>query len=239
LALIDAYNTSGGGTGYRLNDAGDLGNEVTGDVLREQYTTASTNDYDIGWTAASQWANYTRTYPTGVFNVIMRGSSPSGQEDAARLMLVTSGEGTSNQTTTVLGQFNVPQTGGWQVYTMVPMVDTNGNPAAITNSGKVQTFKLYEDNGGWNANFLMLVPVSPVSPLSKGPQLSVAIKAGQVIISFSTTTGASYQIQYKNNLTDSSWTALGNPISGTGGVASVQDAVVAGSYRFYRAVVTQ
>ena len=162
---IDAHNASGGGTAYRSNDAGDLGNEVTGDTRRTQYlANGGTNDYDIGWTGAGNWANYTRTYPTGVFNVMLRGSSPSGQADAASLLRVTSGLGTTNQTTKLLGQFNVPSTGGYQTYTYVPLVDTNGNWVTITNSGAVSTLRLSEDNGGWNANFFMLVPAQAAAP---------------------------------------------------------------------------
>ena len=228
IAGVDATNYSGGATAYRTNDFGNLGNEVNGDLARAQYTSAGTNDYDIGWTAAGQWANYTRTYPKGAFNVYLRASSPSGQADGASLLQVTSGLGTPNQTTNPLGIFNFPVTGGWQTYRWVPLVNSSGNPVIVTNSGSVSTFRLNQDNGGWNANFLLLVPVG-----AHGPKLSIALSGSNVTISFPTQTGATYQVQYKNNLTDPSWTPLGSPIAGTGAVASVQDSV-AGSARYYR-----
>jgi hypothetical protein len=228
---VDAYNVSQGGTAYRGNDEGDLGNEVTGDALRPQYIAANTNDYDVGWTAAGQWANYTRTYPKGTYNVYLRGASPNGQTDAASFSQVTSGLGTTTQTTNFLGKFNVPLTGGYQSWMFTPLVDSKSNLVVVTTTGKVMTFQMFEDNGGFNANFFMLVPVTV------SPTISAALSGGIVNISFPTQIGATYQIQYKNHLTDSSWTALGSPVSGTGASASVQDPLGTGT-RFYRAMIT-
>jgi hypothetical protein len=226
---VDATNYSGGGTAYRANDAGDLGNEINGDVRRAQYVTANAGDYDLGWTAGGQWANYTRTYPKGIFNVYMRGSSPGGAIDGASLWRVTGGLGTTNQTIVLLGTFNVPATGGWQSYAWLPMLNFGSSlMITITNSGTVSTFRMHEDNGGWNANFFMLVPL----PFN----LNVALSGGTVTISFPTQTGGTYQIQYKNHLADPSWTPLGQ-VTGTGGFMSVQDSVSGGT-RFYRGVVT-
>ncbi len=164
IAGVDANNSQGGGTTYRSNDTGDLGNEANGDATRVQYTSAGLSDYDIGWTASGNWANYTRTYPKGVFGVMFRAAGNSGGTDMARLLEVTSGVGTSSQTTTSLGQFNVPNTGGWQTYTWAPLVDSTGNAVTITNSGSVKTFQLYQDAGGWNGNFLMLIPTDTTKP---------------------------------------------------------------------------
>lgn len=230
---VDAHNTSGGSTAYRPSGAGDLGNEGNGDQKRAQYVSAGTNDYDIGWTAGGQWANYTRTYPKGVYNVYLRAASPNGTTDAVSLAWVTSGQGTTNQTLgPSLGAFNVPSTSGYQNYTWVPLVDSLGNRAQITTSGAVATLRMTEVKGGYNLNFFMLVQAAATAP-----NLSVSLTGDKVIISFPTQTGAIYQVQYKNNLTDSAWTPLGSPISGTGVPGSVQDSL-AGSARFYRAVLT-
>ena len=75
-AGVDATNlTTTGSNAYRPLDPGDPATEITGDVLRPQYLPG-TNDYDVGYTAAGQWVNYTRTYPTGVFNVYLRAAQP-------------------------------------------------------------------------------------------------------------------------------------------------------------------
>ena len=169
---MDAYNASGGGTAYRTNDFGDLGNEVTGDVARAQYASAGTNDYDIGWTGKGNWANYTRTYPAGVYYVYARAASPSGQADGASLSWVTSGLGTSNQTTAPLGIFNFPLTGGYQAWAWAPLVNSSGNLVTITTSGKVSTLRMNEDNGGYNLNFFILVPAAVGPTLSVSPPLN-------------------------------------------------------------------
>jgi hypothetical protein len=161
---VDAHNSQAGGTSYRSNDGGDLSTEVNGDAKRAQYTSLGTNDYDVGWTGAGQWGNYTRHYPAGVFNVQLRAAGNAGGADMARLLRVTSGVGTSSQTTTSLGQFNVPNTGNWQIYSWAPLVDANGNVVSITNSGGLSTLQLYQDNGGWNGNFLMFNPPDTTRP---------------------------------------------------------------------------
>jgi hypothetical protein len=166
---VDAHNTSGGATSYRPVDAttGDLGNEVNGDLPRPQYSTAGLSDYDIGWTAAGNWANFTRTYPAGVYYVIARGASPNGQNIGASLLWVTSGVGTSTQTTAPLGKFDFPLTGGWQTYTWTPLTDSQGNLVKVTTSGAASTLRLNQDNGGYNINFFLLVPAGPVLPVMK------------------------------------------------------------------------
>ena len=54
-----------------------------------------------------------------------------------------------------------------------------------------------------------------------------------VVVSFPSQVGLGYQVQYKTNLTDTSWTALGNPISGSNVIESVSD-LAAPNNRFYR-----
>ncbi len=166
---VDANNTQGGGTAYRSNDTGDLGNEVTGDAKRAQYIKLGTNDYDAGWTSGGNWANYTRHYPAGVYNIYMRSASPNGQNDTVTLSWVTSGVGTPTQTYSKIGQFNSTITGGWQNWNWAPLVDSSGNPVVVTNTGNgVSTIHMAEDNGGFNANFFMLAPVDTQRPSITG-----------------------------------------------------------------------
>jgi endoglucanase len=58
-----------------------------------------------------------------------------------------------------------------------------------------------------------------------------------VVISFMTQSGFSYQVQYKNNLTDASWIPIDNPVSGNNTVQSVGD-LVSGNSRFYRVQIS-
>jgi alpha-L-rhamnosidase len=57
---------------------------------------------------------------------------------------------------------------------------------------------------------------------------------GQVQITFNTLPGQNYQLQFKTNLTDANWTALGGIISGTGSPITASDNMSGSSQRFYR-----
>jgi len=186
IANVDAYNSNGGATAYRTNDLGNLGNEITGDVLRAQYVNAGagTNDYDVGWTTKGVWANYTRAFPAGNYNIYARAASPSGQKAGADLAWVTSGIGTTNQTTNVLGAFNFPATGGYQTWTFTPLVDANTNIVSVTMPGSASTMRLDELAGGYNLNFFMFVPLGAAPP-----KLSVSHSGGNVTITWLPATG--------------------------------------------------
>ena len=138
------------GTAYRPAgpaNLGNQGNEVNGDTPRTQYLTSGQNDYDVGWTDRGNWANYTRHYPAGKWNVFMRGSNPnaSGTDSATLFLGGTAG--------TQLGQFGVPNTGGWQIYTWVPLTDGSGNLVEWDADGTQQTLTVSTVGGNYNANF--------------------------------------------------------------------------------------
>jgi len=70
-----------------------------------------------------------------------------------------------------------------------------------------------------------------------GPPQFTGVKPaadGQVQISFGTLPGQQYQVQFKNSLTDSTWTSLGGIIPGTGSPVSVADDMTGHPQRFYR-----
>src|SRR6476660_2749037 len=103
------------------------------------------------------WMNYTRTYPTGPFNVYTRVAFGGGASSST-LYTVTSGVGTTTQTTNSLGTFTLPNTGGWQSYSWVPLRDANGNLVRV-DLGGIATLRLTAGSGGGgNNNFLMLAP---------------------------------------------------------------------------------
>ncbi len=224
---IDCHNGSGGSSSYRPNPSG-LATENAGDLFRPAYG-AGLQDYNVGWNNGGNWGNYTRTYPTGAYYVYMRAASPNGNPattNAADLSVVIAGVGTSNQVTKRLGTFTIPNTGDWHRFTWVPLLDSQGNLARVTNSGAIKTFRVTTVNGGYNVNFYELVP------LPSACSLSASLAEGQIILQFPTQPGLSYQLECRTNLANPGWTPWGSPISGDGGVHSVMDAI-AGS-RFYR-----
>jgi hypothetical protein len=78
-----------------------------------------------------------------------------------------------------------------------------------------------------NVNFLMLTPVFALTAAQSGTN---------VALSFPAQSGFGYQVQYKTNLLDPSWNALGGAIAGTNAVMSVKDPAK-GTSRFYRVQV--
>jgi autotransporter-associated beta strand protein len=226
-----SVNSGSGGHDYRPNPPG-LETEAATDCARLAFSPGL-QDYDVGFNSGGNWGNYTRTFPEGNFNVYMRGANAlSGAADSASLWVVTSGQTTTNQTSTKLGMFSVPSTGDWQTYTWVPLKDNGGNLVQITNDGSAKTLRATTDNGSYNANFYILIPVYT-------PPASVALSVvqnsgnGSIGISFPTQASYGYQVEYKTNLTDAIWIPLGNVVSGDGSIQSVSDSASA-SNRFYR-----
>jgi hypothetical protein len=85
---------------------------------------------------------------------------------------------------------------------------------------------------GVNANFLMLVPTLAPFPLQ------VVRTGNNNAISFPAQTGFSYQVQYKNSLTDANWLNVGGVVTGNNTIQTVND-TSSGDSRFYRAQVSQ
>jgi hypothetical protein len=67
-----------------------------------------------------------------------------------------------------------------------------------------------------------------------GPDLNVQASGSALIMSWLTLPGQTYQIEYKDDLKASSWTALGAPLLGTGGTLTVTNDVSLSVQRFYR-----
>jgi fibronectin-binding autotransporter adhesin len=84
---------------------------------------------------------------------------------------------------------------------------------AISNNGTLST----------NCNSAPVVLISAIS------RQDSAVK-----VSFSTASGSSYTLEYKNSLTDPVWTAITPPIVGSGGVTNIVDPGATNNARFYR-----
>lgn len=212
-------------TAYRPDP---MGTDVTGDLPRARFS--GTNDYNLGWFTAGEWVNYTRHYPAGKYYVYGRLSRGTGTNATPTLARVTDGVGTPTQTTADIGTFSV-DSHGWGTYNWIILKDGSGSPVTLTLDGTQTTFRLTstgpEANTEVNANFLMLVPIA--NPVS----LEATLVGGNIVLSFATDSGFSYQVQFKENLTDANWSILGSAVVGNGASRSVTDPVVLGK-RFYR-----
>jgi hypothetical protein len=58
-----------------------------------------------------------------------------------------------------------------------------------------------------------------------------------VVLSWLGLAGQTYQVQYKTNLTDPTWTALAAPLPGTGAPLSITNNLGGASQRFYRLTI--
>ncbi len=206
--------------------------EPSGDLARPQFTAGKT-DYKLDWFGYGSWCNYTRHYPAGTYNIVGRFTEGSAVT-VATLSEVTSGFGTASQTTTPLGTFNIPL-GSWNSSESVYLRDDNGNLVSVVFDGSQTTLRLSGNpialnDPTINVNYFMLVPAKPGTATIT---LSATLKTENIIVSFPTQSGLSYQLLYKDNLSDATWTPLGNAVTGDNTVKSVLDSAT-NTHRFYR-----
>jgi|GEM_PF-1488499 len=97
------------------------------------------------------------------------------------------------------------------------------------------------DSDGFTNLQEFLAGTDPHDPRSRFGISSVAPSsdASGMVISFNTALGRTYRVEYKNNLNDPVWQALGPDIAGTGGTIQVTDTVSTAvtTTRFYHVVV--
>lgn len=160
--LTGVNNTAG----YRPGDLPQilsLATDATGDPidhanLRLNGYTA----YNIGFTDAGNWENYTRTVPSPTnYSFYARAASVAGgQFEIGRLTnaLAT----TASQPLAALGRVNVPPTGGSKVFSgqLIPLTDMFGNTVVMPLAG-TNTFRCTAiSSAGYNLEYLVVVAVT-------------------------------------------------------------------------------
>jgi hypothetical protein len=215
---IDFHDTCNGGPANYRTDC--PATEPCGDFARAKFVPGISTNYDVGFTATGEWENYTRTYPNGTWNVYLRAARGTGGTATLSFGRVTNGWGTASQELQQLGTFSLGNTGAWQTYNYVPLVDSNNRLVDVPLSG-TNTLRL--SDGGANFNFFILTP-----PL----KLKANISGNNYVLSFGTQPGFNYTVQSKTNLNDASWTAV-STVPGDGTTKSVSDPRT-GPSRFYR-----
>ncbi|HTQ51449.1 MAG TPA: hypothetical protein VMJ12_12115, partial [Candidatus Acidoferrales bacterium] len=169
------------------------------------------------------WANYTRDFPAGSFNVYARSSGVSF--NTMNLGQVVSGAGTTNQVIKHLGQWSALGTGinnyGW-----LPLTDAGGVAPVILKLGGVSTLQVGTPTGDCYPNYFMLVPAS-------GINLSATRVGNNINISFPTQPGGNYRVFYKTSLTAGNWIQL-TSVLGDGTVKTATDSNPSGSLRYYK-----
>ncbi|MBA4149869.1 MAG: hypothetical protein H0X66_17280 [Verrucomicrobia bacterium] len=104
-------------------------------------------------------------------------------------------------------------------------INRNGNSTGAVAFSNNRVFVLDTDNGitAFNLTSTPLVPFST----------SVSAQTGEVTVSWQSQAGIAYQVQYKDDLAQSSWMNFGEATNGTGATISISDPVGIGA-KFYQ-----
>jgi hypothetical protein len=218
---------------YRADDG--VGTQAASDYVRAKFLAARTefNDpnigpFNIGYYGTGSWLNYSRHYPTNNYYVWGRLAGGAGPFSGTIVSMVTSGVGTSIQTSNVLGTFADPNAAGWQTWHWIPLLDTNGNMVNLSLGG-LATLKVTSGNN-LNMEFLMLAP----APIQF--KVTPSLVGGQLNLSFPTAVGHSYTVEYKPTLNVTNWTVVGSTITGSGSVTNVTETLT-GTQGYYTVTV--
>ncbi len=180
-------------TNYRTNDY--TATTMVTDAARRQFAQANALDYNIGFIGPGFWQEYTRTWPSGTFNLYGRMASGANAGTwYSSWSTVQTAWGTTNQVTQHVGSFAVPTSGGYSAYIYTPLIDRFGNYAQLTLGG-TNTFRATElvfnqtetrnpanTQGGININFYMLT-----APRTDLPRIDNVIPDGSTLMQQSST----------------------------------------------------
>ncbi|HXR05288.1 MAG TPA: hypothetical protein VN836_11330 [Verrucomicrobiae bacterium] len=217
---VSGEPTDGSEYQYRING---IPQELAFDYLRQVFIDSGAFDYHLYWFGATDWANYTRVYPTGNFYVYARSAGLGPY--TMNLDRVVSGAGTTDQTTTHLGQWSAV---GIDIHTnaWVPLTDAGQVAPVAVKLGGTNTLRVSTTTGDCYPNYFMLVQVSSIN-------LSATRAGNNININFPTVAGSNYRAFYTTDLTTGNWTLL-NTVLGDGTVKFVSDSSAAGNQRFYK-----
>jgi hypothetical protein len=112
-------------------------------------------------------------------------------------------------------------------------ITTNGQftwtPAVAPTTNTINV--VVTDNGTPNLSAKQTFTVTVKPP----PQLiGTGISGSRFTLSWQAIAGQNYQIEYKDNLIASSWTQMGSPVPGTGGVITATNDATTSTQRFFR-----
>lgn len=121
------------------------------DMLRTKFTTAGASDYRVSNLSPGAWLNYTRTFPSGDYQIYARLAS-NNDIKTARLSKMPSGGGQI-----AIGSISAPAIGRGKAFDFFPFTDASGNKVAVRLAGK-ETLRFNFDGGGADLNYFLFVP---------------------------------------------------------------------------------
>jgi hypothetical protein len=73
------------------------------------------------------------------------------------------------------------------------------------------------------------------TPVAQSPQFTgFSVSNSVPVFTYQTAPAAIYQVQYKNDLNDTNWVNLGNPVVASGTTLTASDPLTNNGHRFYR-----
>ncbi len=172
------YRTEGVANIPHVNMVVPAGGDNIGGVPRPGFETVP--DYKIGWTDSAgggggDWYNYTRNFGDGAYyNIYLRASHGDAAATIGGRLEIVDDPVSSTPTTTPLGSFRAPATGGWDTFTFVPLKAPDGSLVEVPLSG-VKTLRYTVEASGGDINFLMLSPVRLLNECPTANPLDVAV----------------------------------------------------------------
>ncbi|WP_094708017.1 carbohydrate-binding protein [Hahella sp. CCB-MM4] len=127
---------------YYDTSPGNSGGAYRSDDVDVEPTSDSGGGFNVGWIDNGEWLVYENLHipTTGNYIVRMRVASPGGATASVDL----------NAGQTILKQFNIPDTGGWQNWTTLT--------ATVNISAGTHNLGVYAATSNWNFNWIEIVP---------------------------------------------------------------------------------
>jgi hypothetical protein len=172
-SMVAGSGVAGGGTNLAPNypDRGDsnVAFQVAADLnlpLYQAQSNAAIYNVNLSYNNAGNWFNYTRNpWPSGYCLAYARVSGVNGAGGTEYLNLLTSGYGTTTQTTNNLGQFTLATGASWNSYLWAPLTDSSGNQIQISVPSGQQTLQLLSGGGLSVIDFMLIsIPAAGIPP---------------------------------------------------------------------------
>lgn len=144
----EAFDTGDNGVAYLDNNAQTGVNFRSEDVDIQPTTDSAGGDYNIGWTQAGEWFQYTvNIAEAGLYQIIAR--TATNYAGPSTFSMSINGQNIAN--------FSTGTTGGWQSF-------QNLNADNIALKAGIQTIRVTQNTGGVNLNFFNFIKTQDLVP---------------------------------------------------------------------------
>jgi len=195
MIQCEEYDLGGEGIAYHDDDRrdGDLDYRPD-DAVDTQQSSDVDGGYNVGWTEAGEWLEYTVNAEPGIYDIEYRtASDPGGGE----LEIILDGE--------TLTTFNMSSTGDWQTY------ETKTKSGIEIEGGENLVLRLSIIEGDQNMNWLRFINTTNVQNVDKSVPLDYALHQNYPN-PFNPETRIEYQLPNTNHVLIQVFNVLGTPV---------------------------